>query len=68
MQNRSMQTNRFLCDVTLKTYNYLLAVHSDLFSVSEAFQRARKRMQDARETLPTDLISSTSRLQIQSSA
>lgn len=63
-----MQTNRFLCDVTVKSYNYLLAVYSDLFSVSEAFQRARKRMQEARETLPRDLMSSTSRLQIQSSA
>lgn len=33
-------------------------------SILEAFQRARKRMQEARETLPRDLISSTSQLLI----
>uniref|UniRef100_A0AAX7W331 MKS transition zone complex subunit 1 n=1 Tax=Astatotilapia calliptera TaxID=8154 RepID=A0AAX7W331_ASTCA len=35
---------------------------------AEAFQRARKKMQEARKSLPQDLISSASQLQIESSA
>ncbi|XP_056140892.1 Meckel syndrome type 1 protein [Lampris incognitus] len=35
-----------------------------VYNILEAFQRARKRMQDARESLPTDLIHGTSQLQI----
>ncbi|KAM3602157.1 uncharacterized protein V6R79_025205 [Siganus canaliculatus] len=37
-------------------------------TILEAFQRASKKMQEARETLPRDLISATSQLQIESSA
>ncbi|XP_049897411.1 Meckel syndrome type 1 protein isoform X2 [Epinephelus moara] len=37
-------------------------------TILEAFQRARKKMQEARESLPRDLISATSQLQIESSA
>nr|XP_046266299.1 Meckel syndrome type 1 protein isoform X3 [Scatophagus argus] len=37
-------------------------------TILEAFQRARRKMQEARETLPRDLISTTSQLQIESSA
>ncbi|XP_056909515.1 Meckel syndrome type 1 protein isoform X1 [Takifugu flavidus] len=37
-------------------------------SVQEAFQRARKKMQEAQENLPKDLISSTSQLQIELSS
>uniref|UniRef100_A0A8C5ED00 MKS transition zone complex subunit 1 n=1 Tax=Gouania willdenowi TaxID=441366 RepID=A0A8C5ED00_GOUWI len=37
-------------------------------NILEAFQRARKRMQDARESLPKDLINATSQLHIESSA
>ncbi|XP_070699949.1 tectonic-like complex member MKS1 [Pempheris klunzingeri] len=37
-------------------------------TILEAFQRARRKMQDARESLPRDLISSTSQLQMESSA
>ncbi|KAL7389822.1 hypothetical protein ABVT39_010305 [Epinephelus coioides] len=36
-------------------------------TILEAFQRARKKMQEARESLPRDLISATSQLQIESS-
>lgn len=35
---------------------------------AEAFQRARKKMEEARKSLPQDLISSASQLQIESSA
>uniref|UniRef100_A0A7N8Y7A3 MKS transition zone complex subunit 1 n=1 Tax=Mastacembelus armatus TaxID=205130 RepID=A0A7N8Y7A3_9TELE len=41
---------------------------SIFFSMPEAFQRARRRMQEARESLPRDLISATSQLQNESSA
>uniref|UniRef100_A0A3P8TXP5 MKS transition zone complex subunit 1 n=1 Tax=Amphiprion percula TaxID=161767 RepID=A0A3P8TXP5_AMPPE len=37
-------------------------------NILEAFQRARRKMQEARESLPRDLISATSQLQIESSA
>ncbi|XP_026183484.1 tectonic-like complex member MKS1 isoform X1 [Mastacembelus armatus] len=37
-------------------------------TILEAFQRARRRMQEARESLPRDLISATSQLQNESSA
>uniref|UniRef100_A0A3Q4GU32 MKS transition zone complex subunit 1 n=1 Tax=Neolamprologus brichardi TaxID=32507 RepID=A0A3Q4GU32_NEOBR len=37
-------------------------------TILEAFQRARKKMQEARKSLPQDLISSASQLQIESSA
>ncbi|XP_076607556.1 tectonic-like complex member MKS1 isoform X3 [Chaetodon auriga] len=37
-------------------------------TILEAFQRARRKMQEAREALPRDLINNTSQLQIQSSA
>ncbi|XP_070839951.1 tectonic-like complex member MKS1 isoform X2 [Chaetodon trifascialis] len=37
-------------------------------TILEAFQRARRKMQEAREALPRDLISNTSQLQTQSSA
>ncbi|XP_042355626.1 Meckel syndrome type 1 protein isoform X2 [Plectropomus leopardus] len=37
-------------------------------NILEAFQRARKKMQEARESLPRDLISATSQPQIKSSA
>ncbi|XP_040907533.1 Meckel syndrome type 1 protein isoform X3 [Toxotes jaculatrix] len=37
-------------------------------TILEAFQRARRKMQEARESLPRDLISTTSQLQIESSA
>ncbi|KAM9348208.1 tectonic-like complex member MKS1 [Symphorus nematophorus] len=37
-------------------------------TILEAFQRARRKMQEARETLPRDLINTTSQLQIESSA
>uniref|UniRef100_A0A665TXY2 MKS transition zone complex subunit 1 n=1 Tax=Echeneis naucrates TaxID=173247 RepID=A0A665TXY2_ECHNA len=37
-------------------------------TILEAFQRARKRMEEARESLPRDLITSTSQLQTESSA
>lgn len=42
--------------------------HSCVFNLSEAFQRAKRKMQAARETLPKDLINSTSQLQIEFSA
>lgn len=41
---------------------------SHVFYLSEAFQRARRRMQEAQENLPKDLISSTSQLQLELSA
>uniref|UniRef100_A0A671WFL6 MKS transition zone complex subunit 1 n=1 Tax=Sparus aurata TaxID=8175 RepID=A0A671WFL6_SPAAU len=37
-------------------------------TILEAFQRARRKMQEAREALPRDLINATSELQIESSA
>ncbi|XP_023277139.1 Meckel syndrome type 1 protein isoform X1 [Seriola lalandi dorsalis] len=37
-------------------------------TILEAFQRARRKMQEARESLPRDLINTTSQLQIESSA
>ncbi|XP_073335269.1 tectonic-like complex member MKS1 [Pagrus major] len=37
-------------------------------TILEAFQRARRKMQEAREALPRDLINATSQLQIESSA
>ncbi|KAK9536774.1 hypothetical protein VZT92_006535 [Zoarces viviparus] len=37
-------------------------------TILEAFQRARKKMQEARESLPRDLVHATSQLQIESSA
>ncbi|XP_063342581.1 Meckel syndrome type 1 protein isoform X3 [Pelmatolapia mariae] len=37
-------------------------------TILEAFQRARKKMQEAQKSLPQDLISSASQLQIESSA
>nr|XP_020454213.1 Meckel syndrome type 1 protein isoform X2 [Monopterus albus] len=37
-------------------------------SILEAFQRARRKMQEARESLPRDLINATSQLQMESSA
>ncbi|XP_030602327.1 tectonic-like complex member MKS1 [Archocentrus centrarchus] len=37
-------------------------------TILEAFQRARKKMQEARESLPQDLISTVSQLQMHSSA
>ncbi|KAI3373919.1 hypothetical protein L3Q82_022488 [Scortum barcoo] len=37
-------------------------------TILEAFQRARRKMQEARESLPRDLIPTTSQLQIDSSA
>ncbi|XP_040035532.1 tectonic-like complex member MKS1 isoform X2 [Gasterosteus aculeatus] len=37
-------------------------------TILEAFQRARKKMQDARESLPRDLVHTTSQLQVESSA
>ncbi|XP_041808487.1 Meckel syndrome type 1 protein isoform X2 [Chelmon rostratus] len=37
-------------------------------TILEAFQRARRKMQEAREALPRDLINNTSQLQVQSSA
>ncbi|KAK3527341.1 hypothetical protein QTP86_021947 [Hemibagrus guttatus] len=39
-----------------------------VYNVLEAFQRARKRMQDARESLPRDLINTTGALDTESSA
>lgn len=42
--------------------------HSCVFNLSEAFHRARRKMQAARETLPKHLINSTSQLQIEFSA
>jgi len=39
-----------------------------VFVISEAFQRAHKRMQEARETLPRDLINTTAQLNSESSA
>ncbi|XP_041656747.1 Meckel syndrome type 1 protein isoform X2 [Cheilinus undulatus] len=36
-------------------------------SILEAFQRARRKMQEARESLPRDIINATSQLQIESS-
>ncbi|KAM8897888.1 tectonic-like complex member MKS1 isoform 2-T2 [Spinachia spinachia] len=37
-------------------------------TILEAFQRARKKMQEARESLPRDLLHTTSQLQVESSA
>ncbi|XP_037323580.2 Meckel syndrome type 1 protein isoform X1 [Pungitius pungitius] len=37
-------------------------------TILEAFQRARKKMQEARESLPRDLVHTTSQLQVESSA
>ncbi|GAA6232066.1 Meckel syndrome type 1 protein isoform X1 [Lates japonicus] len=37
-------------------------------TILEAFQRARRKMQEARESLPRDLVTTTSQLQIESSA
>ncbi|XP_070772940.1 tectonic-like complex member MKS1 isoform X2 [Enoplosus armatus] len=37
-------------------------------TILEAFQRARRKMQDARESLPRDLINTSSQLQMESSA
>lgn len=37
-------------------------------NILEAFQRARRKMQEARESLPRDLINATSKLQIKSTA
>uniref|UniRef100_A0A3B4TAY8 MKS transition zone complex subunit 1 n=1 Tax=Seriola dumerili TaxID=41447 RepID=A0A3B4TAY8_SERDU len=37
-------------------------------TILEAFQRARRKMQEARESLPRDLINTTSQLKIESSA
>ncbi|KAK7925106.1 hypothetical protein WMY93_007416 [Mugilogobius chulae] len=37
-------------------------------NILEAFQRARKKMQEARESLPQDLINATSKLQVESTA
>ncbi|XP_029304119.1 tectonic-like complex member MKS1 [Cottoperca gobio] len=37
-------------------------------TILEAFQRARKKMQEARESLPRDLVNTTSQLQVESSA
>ncbi|KAM9728502.1 tectonic-like complex member MKS1 isoform 1-T1 [Menidia menidia] len=37
-------------------------------TILEAFQRARRKMQEARESLPRDVMSSTSQLQLESSA
>lgn len=39
-----------------------------VFYLQEAYQRARRRMQEAQENLPKGLISSTSQLQIELSA
>ncbi|KAL0994504.1 hypothetical protein UPYG_G00123120 [Umbra pygmaea] len=39
-----------------------------VYNVLEAFQRARRRMQEARETLPRDLINTTSQLNSESTA
>ncbi|RXN17527.1 Meckel syndrome type 1 [Labeo rohita] len=39
-----------------------------VYNVLEAFQRARKRMQEARETLPRDLINTSAQLNSESSA
>uniref|UniRef100_A0A672MXQ7 Meckel syndrome type 1 protein-like n=1 Tax=Sinocyclocheilus grahami TaxID=75366 RepID=A0A672MXQ7_SINGR len=39
-----------------------------VFMISEAFQRARMRMQEARETLPRDLINTSAQLNSESSA
>lgn len=43
-------------------------VYSRAFYLSEAFQRAKRKMQEAQENLPKDLISSTSQLHIELSA
>jgi len=42
--------------------------YSYAFFLSEAFQRARRKMQEARESLPRDVIDSTSQLQLESTA
>ncbi len=39
-----------------------------VFMISEAFQKARKRMQEVRETLPRDLINTSAQLNSESSA
>lgn len=67
MQMNIMQINSIIYLNCLR-----LCVHNIFYSglcfLSEAFQRARRKMQEARETLPRDLISSTSLLKTESSA
>lgn len=54
-----------LCKSTL---SLIYMVYYCLCFLSEAFQRARRKMQEARETLPRDLINSASLLKTESSA
>uniref|UniRef100_A0A8C5ENN6 MKS transition zone complex subunit 1 n=1 Tax=Gouania willdenowi TaxID=441366 RepID=A0A8C5ENN6_GOUWI len=57
--------------VSVTSFNHLYLKYpffKFIFPLTEAFQRARKRMQDARESLPKDLINATSQLHIESSA
>lgn len=59
---RSWAVSDFYLEVLMQHFNYVYCL-----PLSEAFQRARKKMQDARESLPRDLIGSTSQLQSESS-
>lgn len=46
----------------------VLRQNANVLYLSEAFQRARRKMKEAQENLPKDLISSTSQLQIELSS
>ncbi|XP_061819040.1 tectonic-like complex member MKS1 isoform X1 [Nerophis lumbriciformis] len=65
------QSKAFVDSSTLRRRKHYVADHTHgfshhdtLMSTMEAFQRARRKMQDVRESLPRDFIASASQLQI----